>query len=224
MTTPVSSTGSASDPLAGTTNTAVSKLAGNFDQFLKLLMAQLQNQDPLSPLDTNQFTQQLVEFSGVEQQLQTNSTLNALLSVNDATQRSSAATFIGKTINADGATTALTVGGTATWQVTSPQDAPKATLVVTDANGNQVFSQTTTLSSGIQNFTWNGQESDGTAAPPGMYTLTVSAQDATGAAINATTNVQGTVDGVVFDSSGPILTVGTLRIPLSQLTQVGGTA
>ena len=223
MTAPVSSSGS-TDPTAGTSNVATIQLASNFNQFLQLLMAQLKNQDPTSPLDTNQFTQQLVEFSGVEQQLQTNSSLTSLLAINDATQRSSAASFIGKTIQADGSSTSLAAGGTATWQVTAPADAPKTTLVVTDANGNQVFSQTVALSAGTQNFTWNGQNSDGQAAPAGMYTLTVSAQAADGSAVAATTNVQGVVDGVVFDTSGPVLTVGTLRIPLSSLTQVAGTS
>jgi flagellar basal-body rod modification protein FlgD len=220
MTTPVSSSSGTTDPTAAVANTAVGQLAGNFDQFLQLLMAQLQNQDPMSPMDTNQFTQQLVEFSGVEQQLQTNSTLTSLLAANDANQQSSAASFIGKTITATGATTALPDGGTATWEVNAPADAPNTTMVITDANGNQVYSQSMPLTAGSQTFTWNGQNSAGQAAPAGMYTLTITAKDAGGGTVAATTTVKGTVDGVVFGSSGPVLTVGTLRIPLSTLSQV----
>jgi flagellar basal-body rod modification protein FlgD len=198
-----------------------SQLAGNFNTFLTLLTTQLQNQDPLSPLDTNQFTQQLVEFSSVEQQIQTNQTLSSLLALGDANQQASAAAFIGRGVTADGASTNLTSGGKATWQITAPADAPKTTVVISDANGNQVFSQEVSLSTGPQTFAWDGIESSGQSAPAGMYTLTLAARAADGSAVAATTNVQGTVDGVVFDpDQGPILTMGTLKVPLSSLEQV----
>jgi flagellar basal-body rod modification protein FlgD len=212
-TTPILPASSSSNPS--------NQLAGNFDTFLTLLTTQLQNQDPLSPLDTNQFTQQLVAFSSVEQQIQTNQSLTSLLALSDANQQASAAGFIGRTITADGSSTNLKSGGSATWQITSPAAAPDTTVVVTDAKNNQVYSQTLALDSGVQNFQWNGITSGGQAAPSGMYKLTVNAQGADGGPVAATTNVQGMVDGVIFNpTSGPVLTMGTLQVPLSALEQV----
>src|ERR1700754_3067862 len=87
--------------------TADTTLAGNFQTFLTLLTTQLQNQNPLDPLDTNQFTQQLVQFAGVEQQINTNSTLSALLGIMDTSRLTGAVDYIGKQITAEGATTVL---------------------------------------------------------------------------------------------------------------------
>src|SRR3990170_788928 len=92
---------------SGAEGTDRASIANNFDQFLTLLTTQLKNQSPLDPLDTNQFTAQLVQFAGVEQQLKTNETLTSLLSLNAAGTATSAVGFIGSTITADGATTRL---------------------------------------------------------------------------------------------------------------------
>src|SRR3982075_4425230 len=105
---PTSSTGSSLTSTAGTT------LAGNFQTFLTLLTTQLQNQNPLSPLDTNQFTQQLVQFAGVEQQLKTNEELTSLVTLQQTAQSTQALGFVGKTAVVDGATTKLT-NGAGTW-------------------------------------------------------------------------------------------------------------
>src|SRR5262249_10208809 len=75
---------------AAANSNAASQLAGNFDEFLKLLTTQLQHQDPLSPLDPNQFTQELVQFSSVEQQIQTNTSLSTLISLQQNAQVTSA--------------------------------------------------------------------------------------------------------------------------------------
>src|SRR5690606_33728635 len=83
------------------------RIADNFQTFLQLLTTQLQNQNPLDPLDTNQFTQQLVQFAGVEQQIATNATLSALLQVMDSSHLTGAVDFIGKRVTAEGATTVL---------------------------------------------------------------------------------------------------------------------
>src|SRR5476651_11105 len=108
----------------GTNANAVSlvgqqEIASNFQQFLQLLTTQLQNQDPLSPMDTNQFTQQLVAFAEVEQQLKTNTDLDQLVSLNKTSQATAALSFVGKQVTADGSTTQLK-NGVAVWNVTSP--------------------------------------------------------------------------------------------------------
>src|ERR1700755_2209849 len=102
-------------------------IAGNFDTFLQLLTTQLQNQNPLDPLDTNQFTQQLVEFSGVEQQLKTNDLLDSLVTNAAANRAASAAGYLGATITADGSTTSLS-DGAAQWTFNAAKPAAKATM------------------------------------------------------------------------------------------------
>src|ERR1700687_1965853 len=129
---PTSSTGAAT----ASTSSLVSQqqIAGNFQQFLQLLTTQLKNQDPLSPLDTNQFTQQLVAFASVEQQLKTNTDLDQIVTQNKISQATAALSFVGKQVTADGATTQLKKG-VAVWNVTSPKPA-EASISSLDQYGN----------------------------------------------------------------------------------------
>src|ERR1700738_1100812 len=115
---PTSSSSGSSGGLGSTGNTT---LAGNFQTFLTLLTTQLQNQNPLSPLDTNQFTQQLVQFASVEQQLKSNDQLAKLVALQQTAQSTQALTFVGKTAVVDGSTAAVTKG-TATWDLSVPKD------------------------------------------------------------------------------------------------------
>src|SRR5512135_2072601 len=108
-----SSSGSSLSSTSGAT------LAGNFQTFLQLLTTQLQNQNPLSPLDTNQFTQQLVQFAQVEQQLKTNDQLTTLVSLQQTAQATQALNFVGSTAVVDGSTTTLT-NGAAAWNLNAP--------------------------------------------------------------------------------------------------------
>src|SRR6478752_2194235 len=118
-----SATGTAPSRTAGvttkTTNDAAT-MAKNFDQFLTLLTTQLKNQNPLEPLDTNQFTQQLVQFASVEQQIKSNTTLASLLQATKASTATNALGFVGTEIRADGATTKLS-NGKAQWNLNSPR-------------------------------------------------------------------------------------------------------
>ena len=95
-------------------------IAQNFDAFLMLLTTQLRNQNPLEPLNTNEFTQQLVQFAGVEQQLKQNETLQALLLATQGSAPSTAASFIGRTVRAEGISAPL-VKGSATWNLNAPR-------------------------------------------------------------------------------------------------------
>lgn len=204
-------TGSSASALTGSS----SSIANNFDQFLTLLTTQLKNQSPLDPLDTNQFTAQLVQFAGVEQQLKTNETLSTLLSLNAASMATSAVGFIGSTITADGATTKLS-GGKAEWTVNVPR-AGTATVTIKDAKGSIVRTMTASLTAGDQSFKWDGKNSTGTAAADGDYTITIDATDATGAAMTAKTMISGVVDGVDFSSSIPALKIGGISVPISNI-------
>jgi flagellar basal-body rod modification protein FlgD len=128
---------------------------------LQLLTTQLKNQDPLSPLDTNQFTQQLVAFASVEQQLKTNTDLDQIITQNKTSQATAALSFVGKQVTADGSTTQLKKG-VAVWNVTSPKP---AAISILDQNGNTVWTGQQTLNTGAQAFSWNGNTSNGTIAP-----------------------------------------------------------
>ena len=214
----VSSVSSSNSAAAAGLATDSSTIAGNFDTFLSLLTTQLKNQNPLDPLDTNQFTSQLVQFSSVEQQLKTNSYLQAMM---DATQNSSnnaAVSYIGKTVTATGTTSDLK-NGSATWSFNLPQ-AATVTATIKDANGNQVYTETGSMAAGNGQFTWDGTGTDGSTEPDGTYTITLNAKNSSGAYVAASTQTTGVVTGVDLSGSTPSLIVGTSNIRLSDVTSV----
>src|SRR6516165_6339434 len=133
-TTPLPSDSSGSSSLSSSSGAT---LAGNFQTFLTLLTTQLQNQNPLDPLDTNQFTQQLVEFASVAQQLKTNDSLSTLVSLEQTAQSTQALTFVGKTAVVNGNTAALT-NSQATWELSIPS-ASNLTINITNSRGQTVF-------------------------------------------------------------------------------------
>src|SRR5215217_9394776 len=116
-----------------------STLAGNFQSFLMLLTTQLQNQNPLDPLDTNQFTQQLVQFAGVEQQLRTNDQLTSLIAAQQTAQSTQALGFVGRGAVVDGNTTAL-ANKLASWNLNIPSNS-NLHISITNNAGGTVFSQ-----------------------------------------------------------------------------------
>jgi flagellar basal-body rod modification protein FlgD len=195
-----------------------SRLAGNFDQFLTLLTTQLKNQSPLEPLDTNKFTEQLVQFASVEQQLKTNESLTALLALNKATAVNNAIGFVGTTVIADGRTSQFK-DGKAQWLVDAPRGGG-ATITIKDSKGSEVAAVQTSLASGSQSFAWDGKTSTGARAPDGNYTITVTAKDNTGGAMAVKTDLRGVVDGVDLEGDQPVLKIGTIAIPIDKVKQV----
>src|SRR5215203_1890871 len=151
----ITSTG-ATAAAASTGKTPSKGIAENFDSFLMLLTTQLKNQSPLDPLDTSQFTQQLVQFASVEQQLKSNATLSALLTTVKASTTSNAASFIGMQVTADGATTRL-ANGSARWVLNPARNASQAAITIRDKNGGVVATRTSALTAGAQTFTWDGK-------------------------------------------------------------------
>ena len=195
-----------SSTASDTNSLASQQIAGNFQTFLQLLTTQLQNQNPLDPLDTNQFTQQLVEFAGVEQQLNTNSSLQTLVSLQQTAQSTQALQFVGKTAVVNGGTNTLT-NSSATWDVNVPS-ASNVTLTITNSTGQTAYNGTFAASAGNgQPFTWNGKGNDGTQWPDGQYTLTATATDSSGNSVGVTTQLQGVVSSVDLTQSPPLLTI-----------------
>jgi len=211
-------------PTPSTTTSAAAAATGgatitkNFDQFLQLLTTQLKNQNPLDPLDTNQFTQQLVQFAQVEQQINMNQSLNALIALQTAAQTSAALGFLGSTVVVNGDTAALSAGK-ATWSFSTDRPAT-ATINIKNASGEVVFTDTRTVSAGPQEYTWNGRGTNGLAVPDGNYTISVTAKDATGQTVSVATEVQGVVDGVDLSQNPPVLKVGSRSFTLDKIKQV----
>jgi flagellar basal-body rod modification protein FlgD len=212
--------GSSSNPSAAATNALASQqIAGNFQSFLQLLTTQLQNQNPLSPLDTNQFTQQLVEFAGVQQQLNTNDSLATLVSLQQTAQSTQALGFVGKTAVVTGSTAPLT-NSSAAWQLSIPT-ASTLNVSIANSTGQTVFTGSYTASVGNnQPFTWNGQGNDGTQYPDGNYTLTATAKDSGGNTVAVTTAIEGTVNSVDLTQSPPLLSIGGQTYTVSQIKSI----
>lgn len=193
-------------------------IANNFDSFLQILTTQLKNQNPLDPLDTNQFTQQLVQFTGVEQQLKTNEFLQAMLMANQNNAQSQAVGYIGKEITASGVKSEL-VNGQAKWHF-SLEKAATVTVQVKDANGNVVHTQKGNVNEGETVFNWNGVGDDGKDKPDGTYSISVEARDADGKLLVPATEMTGEVTGVDYTGSEPVLIVGGARVNLSAVLSV----
>lgn len=219
-TTPLPASSNGSPNAAAAANAlANTQIAGNFQSFLQLLTTQLQNQDPLSPLDTNQFTQQLVEFAGVQQQINTNDSLATLVSLQQTAQSTQALGFVGQTAVVAGNTATLT-NGDATWELNIPT-ASTVNISIANSTGQTVFSNSFAASAGPnQVFNWNGLGNDGTQFPDGNYTLTATAKDSSGATVGVTTSVAGVVSSVDLTQSPPLLTIGGQTFTVNQVQSI----
>src|SRR6476619_5705978 len=206
------STGSVSNALDNT------EIASNFTTFLQLLTTQLKNQNPLDPLDTNQFTQQLVEFAQVEQQMKSNDQLSSLVALEKSAQATTALAYVGATVVVDGSTAQLT-GGTANWNlnVTKPST---ATVTIKDSTGQNAFTGTVAVNPGAQNFIWNGRGNDGRIWPDGSYTLTATAVDANNQSVAISTEVQATVDSVDLTQDPPQLSINGQNYTLDKIKRI----
>jgi flagellar basal-body rod modification protein FlgD len=210
-----SGSGSSADLASG-----VSSLSTSYQTFLTLLTTQLQNQDPSSPMDPNQFTTELVQMTGVQQQLLSNQLLQQLVSAAPSSGVSNAVGLIGKDVTATSATANLT-GGQASWSYSLPQAAASATVSVTNSAGQVVYTGTApSLASGASTFNWNGQSSSGVQMPDGTYTLSVAATDSAGGTITPTLSVSGVASSVQNVNGTTMLTIGSTQVPVSSVTNV----
>ena len=208
-----------STPTSDSTTNAASELSGNFDTFLTLLTTQLQNQDPLSPMDSTQFTQQLVEFSQVEQQINTNSNLNTLITQGQSQSGAYAASYLGRQVTLTNGQAALE-GGQADWNYDLSGPSAATTLTVTDSTGKVVFNTAGANTPGVSDFAWNGEDNNGNQLPDGAYTLTVAAQASDGSAVTTAVKSTGTVSEVDMTSGTPQLMIGSLSVPLANISAV----
>ncbi len=213
---------SASGGTSGTTASGQASLNTNYQTFLTLLTTQLKNQDPTSPLDPNAFTTELVQLTGVQQQLNTNTLLQQLVNNSPSTGVSGSVDLIGKSVTATSATATLT-GGQASWSYTLPQAAANATVSVTNSTGQVVYSATApSFAAGTSAFTWNGVNSAGVKLPDGgVYTLAVTATDVNGSALTPTLSISGVVSAVENVDGVANVTINGAQAPVSNITKVG---
>lgn len=197
------------------------QLNQDFDDFLLLLTTQLQNQDPLSPMDTNEFTNQLVQFSGVEQQIKTNSNLENLISMQTLNMTALGVSFIGKTVEVSGDTFAMNGTDPTTFSYVVPETATSGTISIKDENGDTVFSTEIENAAGRHDFTWNGIDKNGNPVAAGKYTVSVSATNAESASLNVTTSVPGFVSGLESGDDGSLmLVINGKKVPLTEVRKI----
>jgi flagellar basal-body rod modification protein FlgD len=222
--TGTSSTTSSSGTTGSTTPGSAS-IAGNFSTFLQILTTQLQNQDPLDPMDSNSFTQELVEFASVEQQVNMNTNLQTLISMQQTSEATSALQLVGSTVTMSGnsATLSNATSTPATWSLNAAAPAT-ANVTITSSANTTVYTGTVALNSGTNTYTWSGQGNNGQTWPDGIYTLTVTATGANGQSVNVATQVQGTVSGVNISANPPTLTVNGQSVPISSVQSISNGA
>lgn len=199
-------------------NSGKTMMASNFETFLSLLTAQLKNQDPLSPVDSNQFTAQLTQMAGVEQQLLTNDLLTSLLAAQQGGGLTGAASYIGKTATAVWSATELQ-DGAARWSYELAADATDVQLQVLDSSGRVVWSGAApTKTEGTHDFVWDGETTGGGQMDDGgVYTLKITAKSGSGGDIDAQVLTRGRITGVELYDGQPYATIGGSIVPLSQL-------
>src|SRR5262245_32035737 len=197
---------------------ASSALSGNFDTFLKLLTTQLQNQDPLAPMDSTKFTEQLVSYSQVEQQINTNQKLADLLTVATTSLGANAVTYLGKTaLSSDGISPITGADDNASWRYIVPEGAKSVKLVIRNADGDVVRSFDGEIDGGSHDISWDGKNTAGEEVPAGAYTMTAIVKGPDDKEI-AGTKIYGIGLIKEIDMSGaePLLTIGDRRIGLTK--------
>jgi flagellar basal-body rod modification protein FlgD len=219
MTTPVNpivdNTGAAAGTSGSGSSGAGSSGTGSIggltmNDFLTLMTAQLQNQDPLNPTDANQFLSQLSELSTVEGISQLNTNLSSLSSSMLSSQAVSSAGLVGQTVLAQESAAAYT-GGSLSGAVQVPTGATAVTLTISDANGTPLGNIALPATAGLQSFSWNGTTASGATVPNGVYGITATAKVG-GVSQAATTYLNGTVSSITLDSSSNSVLLNTPQL------------
>lgn len=188
-------------------------LAEDFDNFLTLLTTQLQNQDPLDPMDSTEFTNQLVHFSNLEQQIAQNEKLEDMLGVVQTSINQAALGYIGLDIEMDGSNFAFE-GDTLEFGYTLEQNASQVEINILNDSGNVVRRLTGPVEQGSHRVAWDGLDDSGNPAAPGNYQLLVGAADKEGAAFTVPTTVPARVTGVETTGDSVLLETASGMVPL----------
>jgi flagellar basal-body rod modification protein FlgD len=214
-------TGTGSGSAAGAITSAAT-LGGT--DFLTLMLAQLKNQDPTSPVDSNTFLAQLAQLSEVQGITQLNTSFSTLSSSLAANQAMQASSLLGHQALVTSSSAQLAAGGTVSGVVNVPQTTSAVVLNIADSSGNVVRSiGLGAQAAGTAGFSWDGKQANGSLAPAGNYTFSVQYAGQTSSSAAATTAINGTVESVSMGagSTGMTLNVaGVGSVPFSSLQQI----
>lgn len=195
------------------------------DAFLTLLITQLQNQDPLNPADSTEFTAQLAQFSSLEQLSQINGQLETLGLYQASINNSQAVSFIGKEVLARGNGLEIAAGKPTACEFTLDAAAQTVIVSIYDSNGRFVKElQGSAMAAGRQSLIWDGKDLGGNPVASGTYTFEVQAESASGEKIGSTTWLRGTVSGVKFDNGATYLRVGSSDVAVGDVVQIENAA
>ncbi|MBI1208571.1 MAG: hypothetical protein GC191_14965 [Azospirillum sp.] len=219
----VSATTSNSGATTGTSATSLESLGNDINQFLKLLTTQLQNQDPLNPMDNAEVTNQMIGYANVQQNSATNTRLDSLIALQKTGTAAGGLSYLGKQVEADGNLVEVSDGsGLLAYNL----DATAASVLVrvVNSSGQTVFSANSTstadVASGMHRVAWDAKDSEGDTLPDGTYSLYITALDASGAVIGSSTRATGTVTGVDVTGDDALLSLGTSTIKMTDVLAI----
>jgi len=195
---------------------ARTSLSSDIESFLQLLTTQLKYQDPLSPMDSSEFTSQLAQFATVEQGINTNSNLESLLSLTRSNQAATALSYIGKTVEAKGNVNML-VDGETEFKYTIDKQSASTTIVVRNTANQVVYSTSGEKQTGTYSFKWDGKNTYGAQQPDGAYSVSVTTTDSEGKSGTATTFVVGTIDGADMSGDNVNVMIGSITVPFENI-------
>jgi flagellar basal-body rod modification protein FlgD len=212
---------SAAQQAAQSTAQSQQQLATNMNTFLELLTAQLQHQDPLNPMDTSQFTNQLVLFAQVQQQIDINQNLETMMGSQNNAALASSANYLGTGVTAVSSALPLQ-DSKSTFYYTTPANTKSVSIVITDSAGNIVSTQNGVATPGTQTATWDGSNVSGGTSADGTYHVTVTATGTTGQTTQLDTAISGTVTAIAVDpnNNSPMVMLGSVGIDLTDIIQV----
>lgn len=215
----IDSTSAASTSTSTTQTARSTSLGQDFDNFLLLLTTQLQNQDPTAPMDADKFTSQLVQFSAIEQQMETNTKLSSLVGLLSSSATTEALQFIGAEVTIDGSVMhADKLGGQTFYQL--PSEAKSVSVRVFDKDDKVVHTASGKTGAGPQTFVWDGTRTDGGKIEAGNYRVEITAVDAAGKPIDVDTLRTAVVDSVDTETDGLFLNIGNLSVPVAAVRKV----
>ncbi|BBO88295.1 basal-body rod modification protein FlgD [Desulfosarcina ovata subsp. ovata] len=195
------------------------------DDFLTLLVAQLQNQDPLNPSDSTEFTAQLAQFSSLEQLQNINDALSDFEVYQSTLNNIQSSSFIGKTITASGDTLTVEDGVANDIAFELEESSTSVYIQIYDASGTYVGDiDAGAMAAGQQTVSWDATDDNGTAVDDGVYTFSIMAVDADGNSVTATSYVTGTVTGIDYESGETLLLIGDQEVAISSMIRVEETS
>jgi flagellar basal-body rod modification protein FlgD len=198
---------------------ALTALSGNFQNFLQMLMTQLKNQDPTSPLDTNQFTTELVQFSSVEQQISTNTNLTQLIQLTQGDTVVQSSSLLGKPVAVQSSTMPLQNGtGAVQFSGTAGQ---KVEVDISNASGTILKTGQMNAAQGTNTWKWDGTDNAGNSLPDGPYSVAVVSAGGASAGTAVPFSVVGTATAVQVQNNAVQVQLGGVTVPFSAVQSVG---